>query len=431
MEWFIGFIKPKVNKLFSTGFFHIFGSNVINKILSFFSSVILVRLLSKTEYGVFISAWNIYSIVLLFNGAGMVSGILQMCSEKASDTEYVKSIVKFGTMAGLAADIILACVMGYIALFVPLSIKGTSGILFLLCFLPIAQFLYDAMQAYLRALKDNKTYSRLSIMNTALYACFSIVGALLFKEKGLVLGHYFACILTVLFGLYTIKSTKIIRYKECPIKADIITIFKISFVSMINNGISQLLYLLDIFVLGIVSADEAILASYKVATTIPAAFIFIPLCMVTYIYPYFAEHREDGRWCLRQYKRIILGVGTINFFIAAVLFLFADPVIFIVFGEKYLDIVPIFRILAVNYFVSGTFRIISGNLLITQRCLKFNSFVAIVSGIVNVVCDYFFIIWWGMIGAAFATIAVVVVSSLLSTTYLVRQFREKVVQCCD
>ena len=39
-------------KLFSTGFFHIFGSNVINKILSFASGILLVRILTKSEYGI-------------------------------------------------------------------------------------------------------------------------------------------------------------------------------------------------------------------------------------------------------------------------------------------------------------------------------------------------------------------------------------------
>ena len=72
-------------KLFQTGFFHIFGSSVINKILTFLSNVVLVRLISKEAYGVFTYAWNIYSLVLLLNGLGVVSGLLQLCSERADD----------------------------------------------------------------------------------------------------------------------------------------------------------------------------------------------------------------------------------------------------------------------------------------------------------------------------------------------------------
>ena len=62
---------------------------------------------------------------------------------------------------------------------------------------------------------------------------------------------------------------------------------------MVINALSQLLYLLDLFVIGIVDPQETIIASYKVATVIPTALIFIPNSLVIYIYPYFAEHKDD------------------------------------------------------------------------------------------------------------------------------------------
>ena len=67
-------ILPQIKKLFSTGFFHIFGGNVINKVITFVSGIILVHLLSKPEYGVFTYAWNIYGIVFLFSGMGHMPG---------------------------------------------------------------------------------------------------------------------------------------------------------------------------------------------------------------------------------------------------------------------------------------------------------------------------------------------------------------------
>ena len=41
-----------IKKLFKTGFFHIFGANVINKVLAFLSNIILLHIISKAEYGV-------------------------------------------------------------------------------------------------------------------------------------------------------------------------------------------------------------------------------------------------------------------------------------------------------------------------------------------------------------------------------------------
>ena len=202
------------------------------------------------------------------------------------------------------------------------------------------------------------------------------------------------------------------------------TLLSISVVSMCNNGLSQLMYLLDVFVLGVVAANENILASYKVATTIPAALSFIPVSIITYIYPYFAEHRKDGKWCLERYKQVLKGVAMMNFLISTILFVLAPFIIHIMYGKEYLDAVPVFRILSMNYFFSGTFRVISGNLLVTQRKLKFNLFVALVSGIINALSDFYFIQWWGSIGAAVATILVVFVSGVMSTIYLIITFKK-------
>ena len=246
--------------------------------------------------------------------------------------------------------------------------------------------------------------------------------AFLMREIGMVIGYYAAFIVSIAVGLGIFKVT-LISDRSADIGKDRSALLKISFISMLNNGLSQLMYLLDIFVLGIVDPQETVLASYKAATTIPTALTFIPLALITYLYPYFAQHMHDRDWCLKRYKQIVLGLGALNLFISLVLFIFAPFIVKLMFGSKYLDCVLIFRMLSINYFISGTFRILSGNLLVTQRKLKFNLVVAIVSSSVNVVADYFFIKWWGSVGAAIATMVVVAISSIMSTGYLIHTFR--------
>lgn len=90
-----------------------------------------------------------------------------------------------------------------------------------------------------------------------------------------------------------------------------------------------------------------------------------------------------------------------------------------------MDALSIFRLLSVNFFVSGTFRILSGNLLVTQRKLKFNFLVAVVSSCVNVAANFLFINWWGAMGAALATVLVVLLTSVANTVYLVYTFKKK------
>lgn len=414
----------KVKTLFKTGFFHIFGSSVINKIIAFMSSVVLVRILSKAEYGTFTYAWNIYSIVLIFNGMGIESGVLQLSSERSGDVGYANRASNFGTRFGLKFNLLLVVVLLGIGMFAPLKIDGGRRILCALSLLPVFQLMFNMTSSYLRSQKRNQEYAKLQVINTVLVFVISAVSAYVFREIGMVLGYYVAYISTVLVG-FLAYHVRLIRKDIQGIGEDTKPLLKIAAITMVNNGLSQLMYLLDVFVLGIVDPQETILASYKVATMIPAALAFIPLSLITYLYPYFAEHKDDGKWCLTHYKQILVGLGSFNLLISVTLLVLAPFIIRILYGDQYLDAVPVFRILAANYFFSGTFRIFSGNLLVTQRKLKFNLFVAIISSLTNVVCDYFFIQWWGSIGAALATVMVVFVSSVMSTTYLIYTFRQK------
>ena len=420
----MGEIKETLRKLFKTGFFHIFGSNVINRIIGFLSGVILIRILTKNEYGVFTYAWNIYSIIILFTGMGVENGVLQLASEHSSDREYTDRVINYGTRFGFRFNLLLTAVILGIGLLAPLKIESGRPLLMMLCLLPTVELAANLITVYLRAQKRNQEYSRLNVISTISMLALSAGAAFLFREKGMVISHYLSPLLVIVLG-YSLCHVHLLNRDRSGLGEERNAFLKISFISMCNNGLSQLMYLLDLFVLGIVDPQETILASYKVATSIPAALTFIPLALVTYLYPYFAEHKDDKDWCLGKYKKVVLGLGGLNLAISAVLFFAAPLVIRLVYGEQYLDAVPVFRILAVNYFFSGTFRILSGNLLVTQRKLKFNLIVAIISSSINVIADYFFIQKWGSIGAAWATVLVVIISGAMSTIYLVKVFRNQ------
>lgn len=421
--WCEGSDDTIVKKLFKTGFFHIFGSSVINKCLGFISSTVLVWLLSKSEYGRFTYAWNIYSIVIILNGLGADSAILQLCSEKSGDELYMRQVVRYGTRYGSCVSIGMGILLILVSRFVSMKIQGANDMLLLLCALPLLQFFYNVSVVCLRAQKRNQDFSRISMLNTVLHLLFSVIGAFAFREKGLVLGYYASYLLS--------SAICIFKMKICPFDSGRVELeqkerkamLSISVVSACTNGLSQVMYLLDLFVLGIVAAEETVLASYRVGTIIPSALSFIPTALAIYLYPYFAEHRNDAAWCLRTYQKTVLAFGAFNLLLSGFLVFAAPLVIRIVYGSQYADVVPIFRLLALNYFFSATFRTLAGNLLTTQRKLKFNLLVGVIASVTNVAADFFFIQWWGSMGAALATVLVTLLSGALYTAYLFHVFR--------
>ncbi len=78
-------IRSKIKKLYEAGFFHIFSSNVINKILLFCNGIFIVRVLSKESFGVYSYSQNLLSIFLLFSGLGINNGLLQFASKRRAE----------------------------------------------------------------------------------------------------------------------------------------------------------------------------------------------------------------------------------------------------------------------------------------------------------------------------------------------------------
>lgn len=409
-------MKDKIQLLFRTGFIHIFGFTVINKILNFLSSVIVVRIISKEDFGTYTYANNILSIILLFSGLGLVSGTFQLCSEQSGKISRINNIYAYGSNIAIKFNLLLTAIIIIIALFCPFKVKGSGELLFLMAFQPVFMIIFELQQIYLRSNLENKKYAYSCNINTVLMLVCSVLGSVIGEVKGLIIGIYFAYIISVVI-IYIKFKAPISLYKGKLKSAYRKLLYKISFISMCNNGLTQLLYLVDIFILGLLIANESIIASYKVATVIPTAMSFVPTAVVTYIYPYFAMHRQDGEWTRKHYKLLIRYISLMNLMITFILVFFSKQIIIIIYGVQYLDALVCFRILAISYFFSGTFRIISGNLLVTQRKLGINLLVGILSGVINIIGNILLIPFLGSIGAAVTTTAVVLVSSIISTWY--------------
>lgn len=88
------------------GLFHVMGSTFFNKIVAFVTNIFIVRILSKYDYGLFSSAFNVFLIAILFNGFGISSATLFFASDK-EDEETRNSTYKFAIKFGLTINILL------------------------------------------------------------------------------------------------------------------------------------------------------------------------------------------------------------------------------------------------------------------------------------------------------------------------------------
>lgn len=419
--------KNIISKLTTTGFFHIFGSGFLNKVISFASSFVLIRILSKSDYGIYSYAQNIINLFMIANGFGIVNGLLQILCENRKDNILVKEYSRKAILFGVAFDFFLAVIIFVYSFFVDESFNQLNVLLKLMMFMPLCDLCFDLIQIYHRGLENNKTYSYLSSINTILVFVLSVVGALFFNAEGLIIGKIISSILTVLIAISIFKFPiiEILQNTHTKLKEWNVVI-KISFISMLNNSASIIMQNVDGILLGTLLNDADLVASYKVATYIPSGLAFLPQMLCVYIYPMFASHIKEKSWLLEKYKKLIVIFGGINLFITFLVIISSKFLVPILFGKNYIDSVGPLNILMITYFFNATFRNISGNLLASQRRLKANFVFGIIGIIINIVGDIILIPRFGLNGAAMATFAVVFCVAVASSIYLVKVFSEKV-----
>ena len=184
-------LMSKIRWIIDKGAVHILGTNVVNKVLSFFTNIFIVRFLTKSEYGIFGYANNIISFFLLVSGLGMLSGVLQYGSENRSEEEK-KLYFKYGMNFGLIINGILALLVFLYVKWVPVAIGGTQKYILLMCLVPLLDYVFNYLCTILRCRKENKKYALMLNINTVTYFVSSCAGAFLFGISGVIIGRYIA-----------------------------------------------------------------------------------------------------------------------------------------------------------------------------------------------------------------------------------------------
>lgn len=419
-------LNPVIETLKKTGFFHIFGSGTLVQLVGFLSSIIVVRIVTKDEYGLFTYAANIYSIVMIISGLGSSETMLQIASENFRNEQKKRLIYQFALTFGIVANAVFSLIVVIVGFVYPFGVSGAQVLILMYAFLPVLQYLNAYQTMYLRVERRNREYSFVNLLFSVLQLIFSVIGALAFGPQGFILAQYASVVVIVAVAIKLYDIPLSFGLRQYP-KNERREFIKYCLIISVGNGFSQLKSLVSAFILGVLIPNAAIIASYNVAIKIPTALLFIPSAICVYLYPHFAEHIDDGSWCLRNFFRSMVGVFCINLIVSVVAVLLAEPLIVIAFGSEYQDSVGVFIIMVVNYLIAGTFNTLPGNLLAAQRKFSFNLIVNIATGIMSIVLNIAFImVVGGAEGAALAVLASSVLSGCCYTFGLISVYKRKV-----
>lgn len=410
----------ELKRLFVHGFFHIAGTNVVNKLIAALTNILIIRFLGKYAYGVLGTAYNVYSIFILFSGFGIQSAILIFCSEERSDAEKF-SYYRYGLIAGFIASLCLSAGMFCYAVFGKLGIQAAKQYIIMLCLLPLLDYAVQFFLIVLRTRRENKKYALMQNVSSISYFLFGCGGAYIWGIAGAIIGKYISCL--IVFVLCFKNIFPLVREKIVLSRKNKLLLWEYSIKNGLSSALNRVLYLIDIAMIAYLISDPETIASYKVAVMIPEAMSFIPTSIMVYFLPIIIKHNNDYTWLRSKITRLLFYSGIFHAFVASFLVIFAPHIITLLWGSEYLDSTVCFRIISVNYFFLATFRFPCTNILAGLKKVNFNLFLSVASSCFNIIMNYILIKNYSSYGAATATLSTVLFISAISVPYLIYSVR--------
>lgn len=412
---FTEFIKKRIKILFDRGAFHVFVGNFIMKFIGLFGSIFIVRLLSKSEYGTLSYVENLYNYGYIFAGLGLSACMLRY-GVIIKDPAERKGVYLFTVKAQILFDTIFSIILILFAWFYPHPTQYMSAS-FLLTFLVVGLLFQDLQNTnlcYERSQLSNKRYMYFSIFSATLSVFSRILGSALYGVKGTiffkVLGEILACTVIGYFVYKTYFLNKHSHKINIDKKKELL-IFAIN--NMTANGIWILFMLTDVFLIGRLLNNPDVLADYRVAYVMPSNMAIISAAIATFITPYFVKNEKNNQWIKKNYIRV-MGVNVLLIGgLAAIMFVFAPQLITLLYGESYLNIVPIMRILLIAHLINSGVKSITSSLLAAMGYAKNNMLISLFAFILQVILASIVLPKFGIMGLAINNVFVYLFMSIL------------------
>ena len=397
-------MKNTINEFLNKEGAYVLGASLFTKVIAFVSSLVLIRILSPNEYGVLAYVLSTLAFFVPFAGGGLQYSFLRFAPLKDSSSK-VNALFRITILKGFLISTLIALILFFTIPFLNLDTTISPHYFYILLLYLFTYFIIEMVKVNYRVQNRNKKFASIDALHTGLLA---IIGCLCAFYFGLI-GYIVAFVLVpFIVGVMHMGITRKVKI-SIPDKY-----YSYGLWVGIGSIASQLMYSLDVFLVGQVIQDTTQVAIYRSASIIPIALFFIPNSYITTHYADLAKNSKNKEFLIQFSKNYCKLFALIGILISTVLYVLAEPLILTLFGAAYIEAVSIFKILLIGMLGAFIFRIPFGNLLAVVGKSNWNAFVAFAILFLNGVLNYYALNNYGLIGAAVVTSSLFWISGFVS-----------------
>ncbi|MCH3884273.1 polysaccharide biosynthesis C-terminal domain-containing protein [Tenacibaculum aquimarinum] len=374
---------------------YVFIATIISRFLSFLASWVALQLIPNKELGVVLFAFNIISFIIPFSGLGLSQGLIRYGALLKTKQEK-DNLFSYTFKKGIFVSILMILSIIVTSYFIPFEFENTYTFLALLSFLVLPMFAFEMLKIKLRLEHNNKQFAFTEIIYNTILIILVFILSSLYREIGYVFALLLAPTITVLVfyknSSFTLKTT---------LKPSIVDIsfWKYGFFASLANVATQLLFVIDIFLIGYLLKDAEMVTNYRYVSIIPFSILFLPRVFIATDFVAFTEKIYNKKYIFNYIKSYMLLFFIVSILLLLFSVLFAEEILSI-FDDSFIQFSSSFIILTIG--VSGILllRGLFGNLLSSIGKAHVNYYIISVALIINVISNYYLIPNFGIKGAA-------------------------------
>ncbi|MCB9202670.1 MAG: polysaccharide biosynthesis C-terminal domain-containing protein [Flavobacteriales bacterium] len=384
---------------------------IFEKLSGFIISFLLIVYLEKEVLGELSYVQSVLAFFSAFLGLGTNSGLLLIGSHLKSNKNR-QDLLNYSFSYGTLSTVLFTILFILIIYFLDLS----DLLFFLFATLSIRMivlYFTELQSAWFKTNLENKLLSNFDWIKNIGLLLFGLILIPNYQENGFIVSIIFIPLIVFIFFKQKLSLNWDFTWKIQNFTSKFY--WKFSLVSGFSALIAQLIFITDSIMIFHMLGSESN-AEYRVASIIPINLLFLPVVFMKTDYVTIAKNSINRSFLINYYKNYFYLFLIISFLILLISTFFGEEILSM-FGKQYANSFSIFFILMIASCLSLLLRVPLGNIISALGKSNINLISALLTFLLDIILNYFFIQRYGLIGASYATAIALLFSGLINFTY--------------
>ena len=413
-------LKTYIQNFISRAGSQILSASIIARVLSFVASWFAIQLIPNKELGIVLFAYNIIIFIIPIGGFGLHQSLLRYGSLLPTPEEK-NSLFRYTFFKGIWATLTLIAITIIASFFIDFQFENTHYYLAFLSIALLPMYLFELIKIQFRLQYKNKTFASTDIVFNAILTISVLILSYYYQEKGYAFALVLTPTLAVIIYYNNIKSS-FKNYKKPTIVDS--AFWSYGVFSSLSNVVTQLLFVIDILLIGYLLNDPEMVTNYKYISLIPLSLLFLPRAFMNADFVAFTEKINNKGYILKYIKSYLLLFSIISFFVC-VFFYFSATFILNIFDTELIKFETAFLILILGVCGVLIFRGLFGNLLSSIGKAHLNFYITSTALLINVISNYFLIPKHGITGAAITSASLMWITGIASAIIFWKLYKKR------